>query len=111
MYSNTQEAFSVSPTCVRSERMPSLSTTTISPGSRSRTRCAPMASRAQLSEAKMVLLPNCPMHRGRKPCGSRAAINLLGDMMTSEYAPFKWFIARQTASSMEFEAMRSRVMA
>ena len=32
-------------------------------------------------------------------------------MMTNEYAPFKWFIARQTASSMEFEAMRSRVMA
>ena len=87
MYSNTQVRLGFVPTCVRSVRMPSSSTTTISPGSMSRTNAAPMASSAQLSDANTTFSPILPMHSGRKPNGSRAAISLRGDMTTIEYAP------------------------
>ena len=99
------------PQWLRSLTRPLSEMVTISPGSTSRRNLAPMASRAQLSLATTQPPSISPMHSGRKPMGSRTAMSLLGDMMTSEYAPFKWFIARLTASSMEPQAMRSRVMA
>ena len=47
-----------------------------------------MLSSAQLSLANTTEPSgNLPMHRGRKPCGSRTAISLLGERITSEYAP------------------------
>ena len=93
MYSNTQDVLAALPAVRRaSERTPSLSTTTISPGSISRIRTQRQwLSSAQLSRGKHhgAIRAICPMHRGRKPCGSRTAISLLGDRMTSEYAPFQ----------------------
>ena len=65
-------------------RGPFWSTTTISPGSTSRTKEAPRVSRAQVSELKSQLSPSLPMQRGRKPLGSRAAMSFWGDMITRE---------------------------
>ena len=53
------------------------STTTISPGSTSRTNSAPQASRAQVSLANTYPLPSLPIHKGRNPLGSLAAISFL----------------------------------
>ena len=50
------------------------------------------------------------MHSGRKPNGSRAAISFRGDMTTIEYAPLSTSMLRETASSIDFEESRSRVM-
>lgn len=70
------------PQRLRMLRTPCASTTTISPGSMSRTNSAPTASNAQDSLAKRMLSPMRPIHSGRKPTGSRTAINLLGEEMT-----------------------------
>ena len=69
---------------VRMERIPALSTTTISPGSTSRRYLAPKLSRAQVSEAKMMAPSFSPMHRGRNPSGSRTAISLVALIITME---------------------------
>ena len=90
--------------------MPSAETTTVSPGSISRTKVAPMASRAQLSLAKTTSPSRSPMHRGRKPWGSRAAMSFCGLMITSEYAPSMRSMARSTACSMLSHLSRSCVM-
>ena len=92
-------------------RMPFSSNTMISPGSTSRTNSPPAAAMAQLSLAMTSASPILPMHSGWKPCGSRAAISLRGLITTREYAPFSFFIAPWTASSMLPVERRSRVMA
>ena len=66
------------------ERTWPLWTTTISPGSSSRSKAAPTALRAQVSEANTTASPRRPMHRGRKPQGSRAAMSFWGDMTMRE---------------------------
>ena len=43
----------------------------------------------------------CPMQRGRKAWGSRAAMSFVGEERTGEYAPSMRSIAAETASSME----------
>ena len=62
-----------------------LSATTISPGRMSRSNRAPMASRAQDSEANTTPPSRSrPMHSGRKPWGSRTAMSLVGEEITRE---------------------------
>ena len=109
-YSNTHRPVG-QPQWVRMERQPFSSNTTISPGSTSRTNSPPAAVMAQLSLAMMSFSPSLPMHSGRKPCGSRAAMSLRGLITTSEYAPFSLSIVCSTACSMLSEERRSRVMA
>src|SRR5436190_21528347 len=53
------------------ERRPVPSTITISPGSTSRTKRAPMMSSAQLSEVMIQASSSRPMQSGRTPIGSR----------------------------------------
>ena len=83
-------------------RRPLRSATTISPGRTSRTKRAPTASSAQDSDAKAQPAPfgSSPMHSGRNPLGSRAAISLVWDMMTRLYAPLMMSIVSLTAVSM-----------
>ena len=83
----------------RMERTCPSSTTTISPGSSSRSRVPPTLSMAQDSEANSTAFPFRPMHRGRKPQGSRQAMSLRGDMTIRENAPRSSPTARHTASS------------
>ena len=73
--------------------------TTTSPGSSSRSTVPPTATMAQDSEANRMALPFRPMHRGRKPQGSRQAMSLRGDMTIRENAPRSSPTARHTASS------------
>ena len=68
----------------RDRGLPEASTTMTSPGSTSRSKVAPRASSAQDSEAKTMASPTWPMHSGRIPRGSRAAISFREDMMHSE---------------------------
>ena len=95
----------------RMERTPSGPATTISPGSSSRSNLAPTAVRAQVSEAKITAPPRRPMHRGRKPQGSLAAMSFWGDMTMREKAPRRPFRAWHTASSAEGQRSRSWAMA
>ena len=74
----------------RMERTWPSSTTTISPGSSSRSSSPPTLAMAQDSEANRTASPFRPMHRGRKPQGSRQAISFRGDMTSREKAPFKF---------------------
>ena len=72
---------------------------TTSPGFTSRMNTAPTVSRAQLSEARMYVLPDLPMHSGLNPYGSLTPMSFLGEATTSEYAPFIFPAAEITASS------------
>ena len=58
-----------------------------------------MASSAQLSEAKSTLSSNFPMHSGRMPLLSRAAMSLLGLITSREKEPSSRGSTRRTASS------------
>ena len=102
MYSNTQSEGLHLPQCsLLDSTLPSL-TMTISPGSTSRRYFAPIASSAQVSEAKAKPpFGNTPMQSGRKPCSSRAAMSFLGLITTIEYAPLSLSIALEIASSMD----------
>ena len=75
---------------------------TISPGRTSRRNLAPTASSAQDSLANAQPLPSgsSPMHSGRNPWGSRAAMSLVCVMMTRLNAPWMSCIVRLTAISM-----------
>ena len=85
MNSNTQSRLGALPQWRVSDLTPDLSATTISPGRMSRSNRAPMASRAQDSEANTTP-PSFrrPMHSGRKPWGSRTAMSLVGEEITRE---------------------------
>ena len=87
------------------------STATISPGSSSRSNLAPTASSAQLSEANITAFPRRPIHRGRKPQGSRAATSFRGDMTIRDQAPRNPDSAFCTASSTEGQRSRAWAMA
>ena len=69
------------------ERNPSSLMTTISPGSISRTYFASIRSKAQVSEAITQASCNRPSASGRKPRGSRIAINSFGVRKSIENAP------------------------
>ncbi len=56
---------------------PSSSNTTTSPFSTSRTYCAPMMSRAQVSDARIGQPSRLPITSGRMPSGSRAPTSFL----------------------------------
>ena len=66
----------------KNESMPSSVITTISPGATSRRKVAPMMSRAQVSDARMVAPSSAPMTSGRTPSGSRTPIIFFSDMAT-----------------------------
>ena len=84
MYSNTHTAVFGFWGAWRERTAPVWSTTMTSPGSTSRMNRAPRASRAQDSEAKTTASPREPMHSGRIPRGSRAAMSFREDMMHRE---------------------------
>ena len=71
-------------------RCPCSVTTTISPGSMSRTKRAPMMSSAQVSEARIQAPSRSPSTSGRMPSGSRQPIIFLVVSATSEKAPSSW---------------------
>mmetsp|Transcript_5665 Transcript_5665/g.13104 ORF Transcript_5665/g.13104 Transcript_5665/m.13104 type:complete len:206 (-) Transcript_5665:154-771(-) len=82
------------------------SITISSPGSTSRTYSALHRSRAQVSLATTYPSPPSgpplgilPMHRGRKPFGSRTATRLVSVIITHEKAPSAWVIASKIWSS------------
>ena len=60
---------------------------TISPGSTSRTKRAPMMSSAQVSEARIGAPSRSPSTSGRMPSGSRQPIIFFDDRQTSDQAP------------------------
>ena len=64
--------------------MPSLVMTTISPGSTSRTKSAPMMSSAQVSDARIGAPSSLPSTSGRTPQGSRTPISFFEVSATSE---------------------------
>ncbi len=71
-----------------------------SPGSMSRISFAPTAFSAQVSDATTYPLPfNRPTQSGCSPWGSRAAINSLSVITTSEYAPLSCAMTVVIASS------------
>ena len=86
-------------------------TTTTSPGSSSRSTLPPTASMAQDSEAKRMAWPFRPMHKGRKPQGSRQAMSFWGDMTSREKAPRSLDAAWHTASSTLPQRSRAWAMA
>ena len=69
------------------DRHPLASMTIISPGSTSRTKCAPTVSRAGLSEATTHPLSNRPRHSGQNPSGPRTPIRWLRSIATNENPP------------------------
>ena len=79
--------------------MPSSVMTTISPGLMSRTKRAPMMSRAQVSEARIVAPSRSPRMSGRTPSGSRQPIIFLVDRQTSDQAPSTRFSASTMRST------------
>ena len=83
------------------EMLPSgwISATTTSPFLTSRTKRAPMMSRAQVSEAKIGLPSRSPSTSGRMPLGSRAPISLVRVMATIAKAPSTWASASVKRSS------------
>ena len=60
---------------------------TISPGLISLTNSAPIASNAQLSEAKTQPFGSFPKLRGRIPLGSRAPTKVFSVMIVKAYPP------------------------
>ena len=77
---------------------------TISPGSMSRTKRAPMMSSAQVSEARIGAPSRSPRTSGRTPSGSRQPIIFFDDRQTSEQAPS---ISRQRVDDPVDQAARA----
>src|SRR5690349_8022837 len=84
---------------------------TTSPGLTSRMASKPNVCNAPVSEATACPpLGNNPMHKGRKPHGSRAAYTQSRVRITSEYAPTHFFIAALMRSSHVASPLRASIM-
>ena len=70
-----------------SERIPWSLMMTTSPGSMSRTKDAPIRSKAQVSEERTHPSSSLPSERGRRPLGSRKPMISFSPMTTAEKAP------------------------
>src|SRR6266511_1191348 len=81
------------------ERSPSASTRTSSPGATSRSKTSPDLSRAHVSEATTHSPSSRPRTSGRKPNGSRNATSVPSERATIEYAPSSLRIAPATVAS------------
>ena len=79
---------------------PLSSITTISPASISLTNSAPMASNAQLSEARTYISSSAilPKHNGLNPSGSRTPISLSFIIIPRAKQPFNFSTVLKTAS-------------
>ena len=66
---------------------PDASITTISPGSTSRTKCAPTMSSAAVSLASTQPPSIRPSTSGQKPCGSRTPMRCASSIITNEKPP------------------------
>src|SRR5512143_1325206 len=86
MYSNMQQACRTLGNGLY-DFMPSLFTTTTSPGSTSRMYFASMRSSAQVSEASTYEPSSIPRQSGLNPCGSLTPIISLSVSMSREYEP------------------------
>ncbi len=85
----------------RSDRRPSASIASSSPGSISRTTDAPTMSSAAVSLATTQPRSNRPNTSGRTPCSSRAAYSVCSSMNTSENAPRRVGSTSSAAASID----------